>query len=89
MDEVGKPLYGDVFGTSDTRALSSAPTEEIDTTLWGEMESESEEETDSEEEEEEEEGEGGEDTGLQTPVVGDGGMATPSGTTSTIGGGLK
>ncbi len=92
MDEVGKPLYGDVFGTSDTRTLlSAAPAEEIDTTLWGEMESESEEETDSEEEEEEGEGEEGEgegDTGLQTPVVGggDAGMATPSGTTSTIGG---
>ena len=87
VDEVGKPLYGDVFGTSDTRALNAAPTEEIDATLWGEMESESEEETDSEDEEEEEEGgDGGEETGLQTPVVGDGGMATPSGTTSTIGG---
>jgi splicing factor 3B subunit 2 len=92
VDELGKPLYGDVFGTSDARtAMNAAPAEEIDTTLWGEMESESEEETDSEEDEEEEEegegGEGGEDTGLQTPVVGgDGGMATPSGTTSTIGG---
>ena len=68
------------------------PQEEIDTSLWGEMESESEEE-ESEEEEEEEEGEGeeagegdkGED-GSQTPLVNPGagtaGLTTPSGMSS-------
>ena len=58
--------------------------EEIDTTLWGEMESESEEE-ESDEEEEEEEGEGDEAAadadGTQTPIV-DAGLATPSGMSS-------
>ena len=57
--------------------------EEIDTTLWGEMESESEEE-ESDEEEEEEEGEGDEAAapeGAQTPIV-DAGLATPSGMSS-------
>ena len=63
VDESGKPLYGDVFGTSDNRTYHSIPVEEIDHTLWGEMDSESEEEesSDEEEEEEEEEGEEGEE----------------------------
>merc|ERR1719195_2130540 len=79
VDEQGKPLYGDVFGTSDSRTYHAVPVEEIDHTLWGEMDSESEEE----------EGEAAADTssGLQTPVV-DAGLATPSGTTS-VGAGLK
>ena len=51
--------------------------------MWGEMDSESEEES-SEEEEEEDEEEGGEEaTGLQTPVV-EAGLATPSGTASSV-----
>ena len=88
VDEAGKPLYGDVFGTSDNRTYHAIPVEEIDHTLWGEMDSESEEEesSDEEEEEEEEETEGG-TSGLQTPVV-DAGLATPSGTTS-VGAGLE
>lgn len=85
VDEAGKPLYGDVFGTSDASYNEQVPQEEIDTTLWGELESESEEEeSESEEEEEENEEEAGEappQTGLQTPVV-DAGLATPSGMTS-------
>ncbi len=44
VDESGKPLYGDVFGTSDTSFALNTPIEEVDQTLWGEMESESEEE---------------------------------------------
>merc|ERR1740128_1053679 len=86
VDEAGKPLYGDVFGTSDSRNFPAAPTEDIDQTLWGEMESESEEESDSDSDEEEEGEE--EDSGLQTPVVGEG-LATPSGVTSVGGAGLE
>jgi len=87
VDESGKPLYGDVFGTSDSRTYHAIPLEEIDHTLWGEMDSESEEEESSDEEEEEEEEEGEAVSGLQTPVV-DAGLATPSGTTS-VGAGLE
>jgi hypothetical protein len=44
VDETGKPLYGDVFGTADAALSHQIQPEEIDTTLWGELESESEEE---------------------------------------------
>ena len=68
---------------ADASTYHAAPTEEIDHSLWGEMDSESEEES-SEEEEEEDEEEGGEEaTGLQTPVV-EAGLATPSGTASSV-----
>merc|ERR1719452_102033 len=87
VDEQGKPLYGDVFGTSDASTYHAMPVEEIDHTLWGEMDSESEEESSEEEEEEEEETEAETSSGLQTPVV-DAGLATPSGTTS-VGAGLE
>jgi len=87
VDEQGKPLYGDVFGTSDASTYHAMPVEEIDHTLWGEMDSESEEEESSEEEEEEEEDEPADGSGLQTPVV-DAGLATPSGTAS-VGAGLE
>merc|ERR1711971_758077 len=36
VDELGKPLYGDVFGTADASTFHAAPTEEIDHSLWGE-----------------------------------------------------
>jgi splicing factor 3B subunit 2 len=85
VDEGGKPLYGDVFGTSDSAYNMNIAPEEIDTTLWGEMESESEEEEDSDSEEEDEEGDGegevGEADGTQTPAV-DAGLNTPSGMSS-------
>merc|ERR1719228_1198142 len=82
VDEAGKPLYGDVFGTSDSGYSQQVPVEEVDQTLWGEMESESEEEESEEEEEEEEEMEEAPETsGMQTPIV-DAGMATPSGMSS-------
>jgi len=83
VDETGKPLYGDVFGTSDGYSQQQIPVEEVDQTLWGEMESESEEEESEEEEEEEEEmeGEAQDPSGMQTPIV-DAGMATPSGMSS-------
>merc|ERR1712013_963352 len=77
VDELGKPLYGDVFGTADASTYHATPTEEIDHSLWGEMDSESEEESS-----EDEEG-GDEATGLQTPVV-EAGLATPSGTASSV-----
>ena len=112
VDELGKPLYGDVFGTADSATFHAAATgpeqplppllhllllllflfifltfstpEEVDQTLWGEMDSESEEESSEEEEEEdEEEGAEGDATGLATPVV-ETGLATPSGTTSSV-----
>merc|ERR1712062_53515 len=83
VDELGKPLYGDVFGTADASTYHATPTEEIDHSLWGEMDSESEEESSEEEEEDEDEEGGDEATGLQTPVV-EAGLATPSGTASSV-----
>merc|ERR1719278_1249604 len=88
VDETGKPLYGDVFGTSDSAYSQQMAPEEIDTTLWGEMESESEEEESSEEEDEDEEQADDERAaGAQTPLVGEG-LATPSGMSSVGLGGL-
>ena len=87
VDETGKPLYGDVFGTSDSGYSQQMPVEEVDQTLWGEMESESEEEESEEEEEEDEEGMeeiSAHESGMQTPII-DNGMATPSGM-SSVGG---
>ncbi|QQP40766.1 Uncharacterized protein FKW44_014920 [Caligus rogercresseyi] len=90
VDETGKPLYGDVFGTADSAYAAHLPPEEIDRSLWGEMESDSEEEEEEDGSEEEDGGsdqggveEGGEDPslGTQTPVV-DAGLATPSGMSS-------
>ena len=43
MDEMGRPLYGDVFGV-DLQDVGTAVDEEIDKSLWGELESEEEEE---------------------------------------------
>ena len=60
---MGKPLYGDVFGTSMDDAPNALEEENVDKTPWGELESESE----SEEEEEEEEDEDEDQTGLVTP----------------------
>ena len=51
VDEYGRPLYGDVFGTQVQRAKEVEGT--IERTPWGEVE---EEETSSSEEEEEDEG---------------------------------
>ncbi|XP_070577299.1 splicing factor 3B subunit 2-like [Ptychodera flava] len=79
VDEAGKPLYGDVFGTNATDFNTPQEEEEIDRTLWGELESESEEEEEEEEESSSDE-EKPDDTGLITPA--DGGLITPSGITS-------
>lgn len=81
VDETGRPLYGDVFGTQMADNQPHIQEEEIDHTLWGELESESsEEEEEEEEDEEEEEEEKQEDeTGLVTPAEG---LITPSGFSS-------
>lgn len=88
VDETGKPLYGDVFGTSNNPNDNGVNDDEIDRNLWGELESESEE-SESEEEEEDE----GEDlanppdeTGLVTPAEG---LVTPSGLTSGVPPGME
>jgi splicing factor 3B subunit 2 len=75
VDEHGKPLYGDVFGTQTADFKNEVEEEEIDKSQWGELESESESEEESEEEEEEDKDE----TGLITPAEG---LMTPGGITS-------
>lgn len=84
VDEMGRPLYGDVFGIQNSDYQNQLLEEEIDKTQWGELESESSESSEEEEEEEEEEAEDEEkevdQTGLVTPA--DGGLITPSGITS-------
>ncbi|XP_076442463.1 uncharacterized protein LOC143281241 isoform X2 [Babylonia areolata] len=74
VDEMGRPLYGDVFGTQGGDAQEAAEEEEVDKSHWGELESESESEEESEEEEEEKD-----ESGLVTPAEG---LVTPSGLTS-------
>lgn len=78
VDEAGKPLYGDVFG-HHALGPDDGEDQDIDRTMWGELESESEEE--SEEEESEGEAEKGEETaaGLATPGEG---LVTPLGISS-------
>lgn len=78
VDESGKALYGDVFGQQNRDYQNDAAEEEVDRTIWGELESESEEE-ESEEEESEAEEEGEDQTGLVTPAEG---LVTPSGLAS-------
>jgi len=85
VDEMGKPLYGDVFGLQGGGNQQTLPEEEVDRSLWGELESESESESEEEEEEEEEEEDEMEldDTdksGFVTPA--EGGLVTPSGISS-------
>ncbi|KAK2138842.1 hypothetical protein NP493_7037g00001 [Ridgeia piscesae] len=77
VDETGKPLYGDVFGTQTGDFQAPVLEPEVDVQLWGALESDSESEEESDEEEEEEEADA---TGLVTP--GDAGLVTPSGLTS-------
>ena len=47
MDEQGRPLYGDVFGVQQTD-MNLMDDDQVDSTLWGELESESEESEESE-----------------------------------------
>lgn len=74
VDENGKPLYGDVFGTNVANIDDIGEDPNVDRSLWGELESESEEESEEEEEEEAggEEGIAGmpDESGLVTPAEG-------------------
>ncbi|KAA0202188.1 hypothetical protein HAZT_HAZT007826 [Hyalella azteca] len=75
VDNMGKPIYGDVFATQE-KEYDVPMLEEVEKSYWGELESESEEESEEEESEEEEE----DNSGLVTP--GDTGLVTPSGISS-------
>ncbi|XP_018322749.1 splicing factor 3B subunit 2 [Agrilus planipennis] len=79
VDEGGKPLYGDVFGTNQINIDDAGEDINIDRSLWGELESESEEESEEEDEEGEELQQPTDETGLVTPAEG---LVTPSGLTS-------
>ncbi|WRT70303.1 uncharacterized protein IL334_007301 [Kwoniella shivajii] len=94
MDDFNRPLYGDVFGVMQGAEI--AHQDQIDRTLWGEIEQLDEESEEEESEEEEEEDEGPAPVrsgnapadGLETPS----GLATPSGynsVVSTVPGGLE
>ena len=48
MDETGRPLYGDVFGVDLQDVGMTADEDEIDQSLWGELESEEEAEEEEE-----------------------------------------
>lgn len=82
VDEMGKPLYGDVFGVQAGDYDELGRDDEVDKRPWGELESESEEEESSEEEEEEQQQQQQQPdvTGFITPA--ESGMATPSGISS-------
>ncbi|KAK2707820.1 splicing factor 3B subunit 2-like [Artemia franciscana] len=77
VDEMGRPLYGDVFGTIEAEPTQpeKEPEQPEELQYWGELESEEEEEESEEEEEEEDRDE----SGLITPAEG---LETPSGVTS-------
>ncbi|KAM8881421.1 splicing factor 3B subunit 2 [Synchiropus picturatus] len=79
VDEMGKPLYGDVFGTHSGDFMAKADDEELDHTPWGELEP-SDEESSEEEEEEESDEEKPDETGFFTPA--DSGLITPGGFSS-------
>ncbi|KAL0819504.1 hypothetical protein ABMA28_007603 [Loxostege sticticalis] len=80
VDETGKPLYGDVFGHQSS-GQDDAEDQDIDRTMWGELESESEEESEEEEsgDEGEKPGEGEVAAGVATPGEG---LVTPLGISS-------
>ena len=48
MDETGRPLYGDVFGTQQAEVTVVEDDDQFDKTPWGELESEEESEESSE-----------------------------------------
>ncbi|RXN19036.1 splicing factor 3B subunit 2 [Labeo rohita] len=79
VDETGRPLYGDVFGTNAIDFQAKAEEEEVDRTPWGELEP-SDEESSEEEEEEESDEEKPDETGFFTPA--DSGLITPGGFSS-------
>ncbi|XP_056677074.1 splicing factor 3B subunit 2-like [Monodelphis domestica] len=77
VDETGKPLYGDVFGTNAVEFQTKTEEEEIDPTLWGELEPSNEK---SSEEEEESDEDKLNEAGFITPA--DSGLITPRGFSS-------
>ncbi|XP_040265840.1 splicing factor 3B subunit 2 [Bufo bufo] len=79
VDEMGKPLYGDVFGTNASDFQSKNEEEDLDRTPWGELEL-SDDESSSEEEEEESDEDKPDETGFITPA--DSGLITPGGFSS-------
>uniref|UniRef100_A0A4W4FTT5 PSP proline-rich domain-containing protein n=1 Tax=Electrophorus electricus TaxID=8005 RepID=A0A4W4FTT5_ELEEL len=79
VDETGKPLYGDVFGTNAVDFQAKAEEEEVDRTPWGELEP-SDEESSEEDEEEESDEDKPDETGFFTPA--DSGLITPGGFSS-------
>ncbi|XP_048883855.1 splicing factor 3B subunit 2 [Brienomyrus brachyistius] len=79
VDETGRPLYGDVFGTNAGDFQAKAEEEEVDHTPWGELEP-SDEESSEEEEEEESDEDKPDETGFFTPA--DSGLITPGGFSS-------
>ena len=48
VDETGRPLYGDVFGTQQAEVTVVEDDDQFDKTPWGELESEEESEESSE-----------------------------------------
>ncbi|XP_041099308.1 splicing factor 3B subunit 2 isoform X2 [Polyodon spathula] len=80
VDEMGKPLYGDVFGTNAGDFQAKTEEEDVDRTPWGELEASDEESSEEEEEEEESDEEKPDETGFITPA--DSGLITPGGFTS-------
>ncbi|XP_068116677.1 splicing factor 3B subunit 2 [Hyperolius riggenbachi] len=79
VDEMGKPLYGDVFGTNSSDFQNKNDEEDIDRTPWGELEL-SDDESSSEEEDEESDEDKPDETGFITPA--DSGLITPGGFSS-------
>ncbi|XP_049541347.1 splicing factor 3B subunit 2 [Anopheles darlingi] len=86
VDESGKPLYGDVFGMAGLDGEGGMGEEEIDRTVWGELESESEESSEEEEDEGEDLTAQPDESGLVTPAEG---LVTPSGLTSGVPAGME
>ncbi|OWR54601.1 Splicing factor 3B subunit 2 [Danaus plexippus plexippus] len=80
VDEAGKPLYGDVFGHQSS-GQDDAEDQDIDRTMWGELESESEEESEEEESDEGEKAGEGEAVAAGVATPGEG-LVTPLGTSS-------
>ncbi|XP_043541149.1 splicing factor 3B subunit 2-like [Chiloscyllium plagiosum] len=68
VDETGKPLYGDVFGTNSLEFQAKTEEEELDRTPWGELEPSDEESSEEEEEEDESDEDKPDDTGFITPA---------------------
>ncbi|MFH4978743.1 hypothetical protein AB6A40_005452 [Gnathostoma spinigerum] len=82
VDEMGKPLYGDVFGLEAPNLPDVDDESRIERRHWGEIGSDEDSSEESDEEEEEGEAQAAE-TGFITPATTEG-FATPSGMTSGV-----